>query len=225
MAARDQAESHPAASHAQPDLSIPTPAQLRRVGFSHHAIERFAERAGLSVRTRAAVEPIIRDLLRQEGLLSTQPPRWARTSDPGELYLQIGEWMAFILRRDARRVGHYTAVTAINGPPENTWTHALTRGYLATPPAPELHPLQRRPTLRDTIAAVLAERRCGGDQSILLLHLLHAHRERRAEARRKRDRVHALNREMLKAHQEARDRARQFHARRYPTALSEPRRR
>ena len=104
-----------------------------------------------------AHQPVIRDLMRQEGMLTTEPPHWARSQHVRRLYLQIGDWMVFILRHEAQRYGKgYTAVTAVNGPSENTWDVAL-RLADPHPPAPDLQPA---PSTRSTPA-----RRHGGVRS------------------------------------------------------------
>ncbi len=64
---------------------------LDRIGFTDHAIKRFAYRAGLASTARAGVEPIPPDLLSQEGSITLAPPHWARSQNTAELYLQLGD--------------------------------------------------------------------------------------------------------------------------------------
>ena len=95
---------------------------LRRVTFSKHAIERFADRADIPLTSYREVELLIRDLLEEEGEVKTQRPFWSQSSNTADLYLQAGEWMLFVLERNSwlswPRSG-YTCVTAVNGPQEN----------------------------------------------------------------------------------------------------------
>ena len=108
---------------------------LRHVSFSPHALERFVERAGLPAAPYRDVEAIIRELLRREGQVRTEPPDWARSRNVADLYLQAGDWMLFILRRDRWLPWRYYCVTAVNGPSDNTWHNALRRGYIHTSPS------------------------------------------------------------------------------------------
>lgn len=71
--------------NAAADVELLDPAALSQVGFTDHAIQRFAQRAGLTTTHRAVVEPIIRDLLAQEGLIAHRPPLWARSKHPGDV--------------------------------------------------------------------------------------------------------------------------------------------
>jgi hypothetical protein len=117
---------------------------LRHVSFSPHALERFVERAGLPATRYRDVERIIRELLRQEGQVRTEPPDWARSRNVADVYLQAGEWMLFILRRDRWLPWRYYCVTAVNGPADNTWQNALRRGYIHTPPSSFYRPAPRQ---------------------------------------------------------------------------------
>ena len=113
---------------------------LAHVRFTKHAIEQFATRVGVPLTSYSHVERLIRELLRHEGRVTTERPFWSRSSDMADLYLQAGDWMLFILLRDRWLPWRYTCVTAVNGPQENTWEHALRRGYIHTPPgAPGLN--------------------------------------------------------------------------------------
>ncbi len=103
----------------------------------HRALRRCAPASAPA--RRSSIEPIIRDLLLQEGIVTSRPPQWARSRNAAPCYLQIGEWMLFILRPDERRPGRYLAVTALNGPEAND---------LGARPAPRLR--------RDPAAAATA---------------------------------------------------------------------
>jgi hypothetical protein len=122
----------------------------RRLGFSDHALVRFAERAGLPARDRATLERLLRDLLAQEGRMVSTRPRWARSRNTADAYVQVGDWLLLICRHDVRRPGSLTVVTVVNGPQGMTWERALARGLVGTPP-----PLAR-PRLR--LALLLAPR-------------------------------------------------------------------
>jgi hypothetical protein len=117
---------------------------LERVGFTDHALERFAARAGIPTSRRDVIEPIVRDLLLQEGRVVDARPHWARSQRPADLYLQLGEWMLFIGCRQDGPSTQYAIVTVVNGPEGNTWRTALRRGYIFTPPPPRLPPASSR---------------------------------------------------------------------------------
>ena len=131
---------------------------LDHVGFSDHALERFAERAGLPYESRAVLEPVVRDLLLQEGLRVGRPPRWARLREPAPLYLQAGFWLLFVGRPNPRGgPDGRTITTVINASPDRTWAKALERGDIATPlPRLIARPTLERAALRSSIASALA---------------------------------------------------------------------
>ncbi len=157
---------------------------LPRVGFTDHSIARFIERAGLEPTGRDRVEQIIRDLLRREGKVTHERPRWARSHNTAVMYLQAGEWLLFILEPDRRGADRYTCVTVVNGSEDNDWDHALARGYIHTPPPPELHVIPKlRPALWDSLRIARAQRRHGRRHGSLLAHTLSVHRSRRRRAR------------------------------------------
>ena len=134
------------ATRAGPKDSAPAPAAtdrsdvrrvLRRVTFSKHAIERFADRADIPLTSYRKVELLIRDLLEEEGEVKTERPFWSQSSNTADLYLQAGEWMLFVLERNSWLPwpwSGYTCVTAVNGRDDKTWENALQRGYIHTPP-------------------------------------------------------------------------------------------
>jgi len=186
---------------------------LATVGFTDHAIERFAQRADLRATSRAHVEAVIRDLLLQEGVLTQEQPRWARSRNTAPLYLQLGEWMLFVLRPDPRRPGWHTAVTVVNGPATNDWATALRRGYITTPPPPQLRPLPPLTiSVGRVIRDVLAERRAGTRRGHLPGQALATYRDRRRDARDHRAAVADANQaarvEYAAARARARDRGR-----------------
>ena len=134
------------ATRAGPKASAPAPAAtdrsdvrrvLRRVTFSKHAIERFADRADIPLTSYRKVELLIRELLAEEGEVRTERPFWSQSSNTADLYLQAGEWMLFVLERNSWLPwpwSGYTCVTAVNGRDDKTWENALQRGYIHTPP-------------------------------------------------------------------------------------------
>lgn len=131
---------------------------LGRVGFTDHAIERFAERAGLDTAERRRIEPIVRDLLMREGRVVRRPPRWYRSSNAADGYLQAGEWLLFICRASRSRGGAYDVVTVVNNGERTTWSRALDRGLIFTPhPAPA--PRRRVGWLRRILLGILRPRR------------------------------------------------------------------
>ncbi len=191
---------------------------LARVGFTNHAVERFAQRAELRDARRAAVEPVMRDLLAQEGRVVAQRPRWARSRSQADLYLQVGEWMLFICCRDERRVGSFSVVTVVNGPEGTSWDVALARGFVATPaPLHLARPQRQRVGWWASVAAGLRRRaETDADERVGRLRAIAAeHRERRRarkdEHRAALDAYDAVRRE----HAEARARAHEAHLRRY----------
>lgn len=110
---------------------------LNHIGFTDHAIARFAERADLGSEKRCVVEPILRDLVLEEGCVVVTRPAWARSRHHADLYVQLGEWMLLIGCRDDPRSDRYAIVTVVNGPADNTWTRAHRLGRIgATPPMP-----------------------------------------------------------------------------------------
>lgn len=132
------------------------PELLERVGFTDHAITRFAQRAELASSSRAVIEPIVRDLLLDEGRVVSAPPPWARSRNSADLLLQLGNWMLLIGCHDPLRAGHYSIVTAVNGQAGDNWGKAKRRGYISTPP-PRV--VRWRPSLLISIARGLAARR------------------------------------------------------------------
>ncbi len=172
---------------------------LAQLGITDHADQRFAQRAGLSTARRGAVEPLMRDLLAQEGRIVPAAPRWARSRNEADLYLQVVEWMLFLCRGSRRRLGNLEVVTVINSREAPTWEAARERGLLGTPPPFA----QRRP-----------RRRRLGWRGLL--------GRRRRELRRARDEQHAVALaaydEARRAHAAARERAHDAHVRRHGPA-------
>jgi hypothetical protein len=114
------------------------PSLLERCGFTDHVIERFAARAGLRTTNRQIIEPLIRELLLREGTVVSQRPRWSRSRNRADLYLQLGQWMLFIGCKDRRRSDRYSVVTVVNGEENTTWKRARRLGYIRTPPPPTI---------------------------------------------------------------------------------------
>lgn len=194
--------------------TILTPARLAMIGFSDHAIERFAQRAGVTPTRRAIVEPLIHDLLLLEGMLTTSAPRWALSRNRAPLYLQLGDWMLFILRPDARHPSRFVAVTVINRPTDNDWVTALRRGHIGAPPPPRLHPLPSgRVDWRDWLRDGLNLSRQDGGTGLVRGLLL----ARRSAHDRAHDHVAVVsdaNAELLREYSRARGAARERHVRR-----------
>ena len=169
----------------------------RRLGFTDHALERFGQRAGLGARDRATLEPVLRDLLTQEGRVVAARPRWARSQNPADAYIQVGEWLLLICRHDPRRPGALTVVTVINGPAGTTWGRALDRGLVLTPPPLRLAK-PRRPPLRlaETIrAAVRNDAEKPGGTLARVLAAVRARRAVRRQEHRERVAAYAARRD------------------------------
>ena len=145
-ASREDTSGRNGATRAGSKASAPAPAAtdrsdvtrvLRRVTFSKHAIERFADRADIPLTSYRQVELLIRDLLEEEGEVKTERPFWSQSTNTADLYLQAGEWMLFVLRRNSWLPwpwSGYTCVTTVNGRDDKTWENALRRGYIHMPP-------------------------------------------------------------------------------------------
>ena len=162
----------------------------------------------------ARAEQLIRDLLRQEGIVTTERPRGARSQNTAALYLQAGDWMLFILQDDRRGRGQYTCVTAVNGPADNDWETALACGYIHTPPPlklPDL-PFQRVGNLQ-SLAKARAMRRQGRRDGSLLAQTIAVHRARRRQAQAERNPVGEQIANLQRDDQQARHRARYSHRR------------
>jgi hypothetical protein len=191
---------------------------LAQVGFTNHAVERFAQRAGLDTTRRAEVEPIMRDLLLQEGRVVRERPKWARSRNEADLYLQAGEWLLFVCRGSTRRGGAFSVVTVLNGPAGMTWEKALARELVFTPrPVRAARPRRRRARWSESVAAGLAGRseRAEGERAGVVGAIVRAHRDRRrALAAEHRAAVAAFETARLR-HRDERVRAREAHLRRY----------
>jgi hypothetical protein len=166
-------------------VMLPGGTRISGLGFTAHAIERFGQRAGLGTTSRMIVEPIIRDLVAQEGRVVRERPPWARSRSHADLYLQIGEWILLIAQPDRQSNGAYSVVTVVNGSEDYTWRVALRRGDICTPPPPWLGRVRRRRvgTLGSVAAVALGdygEHATGGFLSAV--HAAHAARVARAQA-------------------------------------------
>jgi hypothetical protein len=188
---------------------------LAVLGFTDHAVQRFAQRTGLGVERRGAVEPVMRDLLLQEGRVVARRPRWARSRNEADLYLQVGEWLLFVCRGSRRRLGSFDVVTVINSGAASTWEGALERGLVWTPPPLRItKPRRARVSLLGSAVAALRNRRRDARRG-LLVAIATMHRERRRE----RDATHAAAlaayERTLREHAAARERAHAAHLRRH----------
>lgn len=131
---------------------------LALVQFSDHALERFAERAGLPRGDRASLEAIARDLLLQEGLRVPRPPRWAHVR-AAPFYLQAGSWLLFIGRPCPRRRDGRKEITTVISARNRSWAAALSHGDIATPsPLRVPAPTGQHVALRQSVAAALGRR-------------------------------------------------------------------
>jgi hypothetical protein len=153
------------------------PDLVARVGFTDHAIKRFAQRAGLGTSNRRVVEPIVRELLIDEGYVVAERPGWARSRRDAELLLQLGQWMLLIGCRDPRRPGCYSIVTAIIGEDREGWRRGWRLGLISTPPP--MPPGPRRPSLFVSVVCGLWYRRSGEGP---VGSVRRTHRTRRADA-------------------------------------------
>jgi hypothetical protein len=150
---------------------------LGRLRFTNHAIERFAARGGLRTADRRIVEPVARELLLREGLIVGERPRWAHSRNQADLYVQLGEWMLFILQRAYEREDGYAVVTVISHPDEPDWNAALRHGYVLTAPPPAVRTGPRRVWLLGSAIRALRTPGPGSPAKIR-----HVHRARRARA-------------------------------------------
>lgn len=184
---------------------------LAQLGITDHAVLRFAQRAGLPTARRGAIEPLMRDLLVQEGRIVTTQPRWARSRNEADFYVQVGEWMLFLCRASRRRLGNLDVVTVVVSRAAPTWEAACERGLLGTPP-PLDRPRPRRPRVgwRETLAAARASQRRGRLRALLAA---------RRDLRRARDERHAAALvaydEAGRTHAAQRERAHAAHLRRH----------
>ncbi len=185
-----------------------------QLGFTDHALQRFAQRAGLDAHSRVTIEPIIRDLLSQEGHFVDEPPHWARSRNRADRYVQVGDWLLLICRYDERRAGGLTVVTVVNGPEGTTWQRALEIGYIGTP-LPQRFPAPPRPFV-SIWQSILTGLRNGPDANGrgLFSRIIDAHRAQRAKAQAEHQRAMSLHRQRVEAYKDARAQARLNHRRR-----------
>jgi hypothetical protein len=182
---------------------------LARVSTSDHALQRFGERAGLALSAREQLEPALRDLLEQEGLVVVKPPPWARlrtTSDyeRSPLYLQAGFWMLFVARPDPRSgPSHWTITTAITQSPRWTWEAAVAGGKIGTPPPVASAPPMREQVSRRSSLAIAIGQTHSPLRLPAAVRAAHAAREQAAAAR------HALATETWRRDRECYERARE----------------
>jgi hypothetical protein len=186
----------------------------RSIGFTDHALERFAERAKIGASSWREVETILRDLLNQEGRVVQEPPHWARSRNKADAYIQVGEWLVLICRHDQLRRGAVSVVTIVNGPPKNTWRRALELGYIATPMPQNLPPPQQ-PYTSFWESVKIARRTNEPGQPGIISRVSHTHRTRRAKAQATYEEAHRSHLEHVAAYEGQRRRARENHIRRY----------
>jgi len=130
---------------------------LASVHFSNHVLERFAQRAGLPLAGRAALEPTVKDLLLQEGLRVPYQPGWAGVEE-APFYLQAGSWLLFLGRPNPRGGAGHLTITTVVAREKRTWAEALARGEIATPPPlPTARPKPERVAVGLSIAIALRQ--------------------------------------------------------------------
>jgi len=187
---------------------------LAYFGVTDHALQRFAQRAGIDGDARRDIEPILRDLLLTEGTWTAEAPHWARSRKPADTYLQIGTWMCLLGRADPYRGrGHCSIVTVINGPTDNDWTTALKRGYIRLPPPPRRYPPTQPPVKWwDSLRIARQQREAASTVTLRILFQVHA--KRRAEARVAHGRAQARYAGELEVYRQARISARDMHTQR-----------
>ncbi len=185
-----------------------------RIGLTDHAIARFAQRSGLPYADRQTLEPVLRDLLIQEGRLVSERPRWSRSQNPADAYIQVGEWLVLICRHDVRRPGRWTVVTVVSRPAAPTWERAVARGWVGTPPPLRLSRPRRG---RVGVAAAIRAARGGGSGrwSWVGRRIVGELRARRAAVRAEHRRALAEYEARRTEHTEQRRRAREAHAERW----------
>jgi hypothetical protein len=131
---------------------------LATVHFSNHVLVRFAQRTGLSLAGRAALEPIVKDLLLQEGLRVPYQPGWARVRS-APFYLQAGSWLLFTGRPNPRAGAGHLTLTTVVAREDRTWAAALERDEIATPPPlPNRRPTLERVAVGSSVAIALRQR-------------------------------------------------------------------
>jgi hypothetical protein len=149
------------------------------------------------------VEPVVLDLIRCEGFLATDRPRWSLSRTPSDGYLQVGRMCLF----PAVIHSHEIVLTTCTNGRDTTWDTALARGFTLMPkpyigPTPEL----LRPPPLATIALQAWRSRHHHDG------LIAAFRAERAAAientQRENERRHADTESAQRQWQEQRDRAR-----------------
>jgi hypothetical protein len=181
-----------------------------RLGFADHALARFGQRAGLPYQDRATLEPVLRDLLSQEGRMVAERPGWARSRNTADAYVQVGDWLLLICRHDVRRPGRWTVVTVVNGPEGTTWERALKRGLIGTPP-----PLAISRPRRAGVGLAEALAGAAGREGWLGRRLVAEWRARRAAARAEHREGMAGYEARRAEHAERRRAAREEHERRF----------
>lgn len=160
-----------------------TAALLDAIGFTDHALVRFAERAGLTSSNRTVIEPIIRGLLLSRGQVVSRRPAWGRSDRCADIFLVLEDWMLFIGCHDRRRssvLERYAIVTAINRPGDDTWRTAWRRGHVSVPPPPDAGP---QPHLLVSITHGLRGRRAS-ESPLHAIRRVHRARCRRAQSAR-----------------------------------------
>lgn len=198
----------------RPERMLITEQHQRNLGFTNHALERFAERAGITAHSWRALESVLRDLLYQEGRVVPERPHWARSQNTADAYIQVGEWLLLICRHDELRRGALTVVTSVNGPEGNTWSRALEAGYIETP----MPQVLSTPRLQHTSLweSIKIARDCRGPgQPHFVGRVRRTHSARRAEAQDAYETLLHKYHKAVRAYEARRARAREHHIQRY----------
>ncbi|MGE4426524.1 MAG: hypothetical protein AB7G37_08750 [Solirubrobacteraceae bacterium] len=152
----------------------------RPLGFTDHALERFAERGGLPGRDRATLRRDLAELVAIDGRFVRRRPGWAPSRNTADAYVQVGNWLLLICVTDRRDPGRLTVTTVITGRDQLTWDRAYRQGYVRVPEplAVGLGACPRLPLWRAIVTAL-------GDPSRDRGTLAHAVRLRRDRRRRR----------------------------------------
>jgi hypothetical protein len=185
---------------------------LASVHFSNHVLERFAQRTGLPLAGRAALEPIVKDLLLQEGLRVPYQPGWAGVQE-APFYLQAGSWLLFLGRPNPRGGAGHLTITTVVAREKRTWAEALARGEIATPPP--LRTARPKPERVAVGLSIVIALRQGGSPLKLPAAINATHRERQLQAERAFDQALADWVSAARQHEAERARAREKHLARH----------
>ena len=112
-------------------------ALLSTIGVTRHALERFVDRAVPGPGAAGDEEAILRDCMLLEGRVTYERPRWSKSSNEADWYVQVGEFLLCIVVWDSH-YARWAVPTVVNGASWKTWTAALERGWTQIPLPPVL---------------------------------------------------------------------------------------